>query len=69
MSLGIHGYAAKDYSDNYIGVGLPSDHMDYISFAKTYAFNTRPGGREAFDRLFSGYLSGSYNFCGSPDRG
>ena len=62
VSLGIHGYAAKDYSDNYIGVGLPSDHMDYISFAKTYAFNTRPGGREAFDRLFSGYLSGSYNF-------
>lgn len=62
MSLGVHVCAEKDYSDHYIGVGLPSDHMDYISFAKTYAFNTRPGGRESFDRLFSGYLSGSYNF-------
>lgn len=62
--LGIHSYASKVYSDNYTGVGLASDHMNYISFAQKYAFDRKPGGREFRDRLFGGYAAVSYDYDG-----
>ena len=62
--LGIHSYASKVYSDNYTGVGLASDHMNYISFAQKYAFDRKPGGREFRDRLFGGYAAASYDYDG-----
>ena len=61
--LGIHSYASKVYSDNYTGVGLASDHMNYISFAQKYAFDRKPGGREFRDRLFGSYAVISYDYA------
>lgn len=61
--VGMHASAATFYSDNYTGVGIASDPMDYISFAKRYAFESRPGGGKTYDRSLSGLAYGRYGYA------
>lgn len=60
--MGTQLYSSTYYTDNYTGVGLSSDHMGYISFAQRYALYGRPGSKEYYDRLFAGFIQGSYDY-------
>lgn len=61
-TVGSQIFASTYYIDNYTGTGLANDKMSYISFAKRYAINSKPGGKEYYDRLLSGFVSGSYTY-------
>lgn len=53
-TLGMEVYAATMTDDAFRGVGMSSDHMDYISFAQRYAAE-RPEGTKTYERVLSGY--------------
>ena len=53
-TLGMEVYSATLTDDAFRGVGMSSDHMDYISFAQRYAAE-RPEGTKTYERVLSGY--------------
>ena len=53
-TLGMEVYSATMTDDAFRGVGMSSDHMDYISFAQRYAAE-RPEGTKTYERVLSGY--------------
>ncbi len=53
-TLGMEIYSATTIDDAFRGVGMSSDHMDYISFAQRYA-KERPEGSATYERVLSGY--------------
>ena len=63
-SLGMEVYSATMTDDAFRGVGMSSDHMDYISFAQRYA-PQRPEGAKTFERVLSGYGIVSWSLDGT----
>lgn len=63
VGMGLQAYSSAVYSDNYTGVGIASDPMDYISFAKRYAFESKPGGSKYYEHLLGGFVYGSYDYA------
>lgn len=63
-SLGMEVYAATMTDDAFRGVGMSSDHMDYISFAQRYAAE-RSEGTKTYERVLSGYGIVSWSFDGT----
>lgn len=53
--IGAEAYASTRLVDSYTGVGMSSNHMDYISFAQRYLPGARPQGGKYFERMLSGY--------------
>ena len=66
LSTVLGGYALGEtlYSDNYAGVGIASNHMDYISFAAYYPYEVLPGNSEFYHRMLSGFASANYDYAG-----
>ena len=59
-TLGMEVYSATMTDDAFRGVGMSSDHMDYISFAQRYAAE-RPEGTKTCERVLSGYGAVSWS--------
>lgn len=59
-TLGMEVYSATMTDDAFRGVGMSSDHMDYISFAQRYAAE-RPEGTKTYERVLSGYGAVSWS--------
>ena len=62
-TLGMEVYSATMTDDAFMGVGMSSDHMDYVSFAQRYTPG-RPEGTETYERVMSGYGIVSWSFDG-----
>lgn len=61
-TAGVSSYNTSLYSDNYAAVGFPNISMSYISFANRYAFDSKPGGKESYDRVVGEFASASYSY-------
>lgn len=53
-SLGVEAYASTITQSGYTGVGMSSDHMNYVSFAQRYAPGRAEGTRSR-EHVLSGY--------------
>lgn len=60
--VGLEAFASTTLQIGFKGVGMSSDNMNYISFAKRYPSGERASGYEYYERMLSAYANVSWLF-------